>query len=349
MKPIILLGAPGPVGGARTESGDTALLWRSMGLPVSVLPVSTEPENPWTPRLKQAGCKVWPEIKPNDWPSQPWLFRSIVVDFACERAARNWDRLARMGCELVHVPCHCFTLPYEYDSFRHRPPSAVMFQSEYQRNCLSLQYTQFGVPAERQYLIHGAFDLSAYATPHPPRDPETELVVGRIARDVPSKWPPFLFRVLELAHEVIPLRAICLGWTKALEPFTGKPPGWIECHAPGSLAVRELLATLHCLLCFGMPSEPAENWSRVVLEAFAAGVPVVADRRGGYCEQIEHNKTGILVESVDDAAQAIVRLAMDEAFRADIGRRAFASLKTLANPQRIGDQWRRLFDDLKKS
>lgn len=47
-----------------------------------------------------------------------------------------------------------------------------------------------------------------------------------------------------------------------------------------------------------------ESFGRVIIEAFACGVPVVATRVGGFNEIIDHEKTGILVEPKNSASIA---------------------------------------------
>ena len=54
-----------------------------------------------------------------------------------------------------------------------------------------------------------------------------------------------------------------------------------------------------------VPSGPAEAATRVIMEAFSAGTPVVAYRAGGIPELVEHSRTGILTESPD--AEALAR------------------------------------------
>jgi glycosyltransferase involved in cell wall biosynthesis len=48
-----------------------------------------------------------------------------------------------------------------------------------------------------------------------------------------------------------------------------------------------------------VPSTVPEATPRVILEAFAAGVPVLASPTGGIPELIEHNRTGFLIESLE--------------------------------------------------
>lgn len=341
MKQIVLFGCPRTIGGANTEAGDTALLWRKMGLPVTVLPASEEsPDNPWPERLRAAGCKVLAPIAQDRLYRQASLYRSIVVDFGCERAVRSWTTLSRMGCRLVHVPCMCFATPAEYDSFRHQPPSAAVFQSDFQKRHLALQYTTWGVPAERQVLIRGAFDPSPFvflARQHSHGEP---FVVGRLARDAGDKWPKRLWPILEAAKAQVPLEADMMGWTPSLERFTGPRPRWVRCWPPGVWPVPHYMAKLHALLCTG---DCDENWSRVALEAMAAGVPVIADASGGFLEQVWHNETGLLVTNAAEATAAIVRLATDEPFRLSLIERARKWLAREADPEVLAARWQALF------
>jgi len=65
---------------------------------------------------------------------------------------------------------------------------------------------------------------------------------------------------------------------------------------------RTLLSGAKCLL---VPSLAPETSSLVAMEAMACGTPVIAFRSGALCELIEHNRTGFLVETVQEMAEAI--------------------------------------------
>lgn len=67
--------------------------------------------------------------------------------------------------------------------------------------------------------------------------------------------------------------------------------------------VYEALAQLDLLL---VPSAAQEATTRVILEAYAAGVPVVAMARGGIPEVVDSGRDGFLAQSVDEMAQQAI-------------------------------------------
>lgn len=77
----------------------------------------------------------------------------------------------------------------------------------------------------------------------------------------------------------------------------------------------ELLATIGKYDLLLVPSQLLETGPLVVLEAFAAGTPVIGSRLGGIAELIDHGVNGLLVEASDPRvwSAAIRYLATDDA------------------------------------
>ena len=83
--------------------------------------------------------------------------------------------------------------------------------------------------------------------------------------------------------------------------------------------VPDLMQTATVL---ALPSH-REGFSRVILEAWACGLPVVATRQGGPAELIRNNQDGLLVESHNPAALAtdLARILSDQSLRNAIASR----------------------------
>jgi len=65
---------------------------------------------------------------------------------------------------------------------------------------------------------------------------------------------------------------------------------------------RKLFETTIALL---FPIDWPEPFGLVMIEAMACGVPVIAFRRGSVPEVIDHGRTGFIVDTVDEAVQAV--------------------------------------------
>ncbi len=96
----------------------------------------------------------------------------------------------------------------------------------------------------------------------------------------------------------------------------------------------------------GLNGSARENWPRIGLEAMAAGVPLVCQNAWGWKEMIEHVRTGFLTNSDEEMAFRLAQLAYDEDLRQAIIAAGRSHVQNLANPDRIGRQWRELFASL---
>jgi glycosyltransferase involved in cell wall biosynthesis len=106
---------------------------------------------------------------------------------------------------------------------------------------------------------------------------------------------------------------------------------------PLSLAERsDMLARARCVV---VPSLVNETCSLVALEALASGTPVIAFPFGALPENVEHRKTGFLVEDVHQMAQAMheVGRAIDPRECRAVARRRFSS-------DRMTSQYIELYD-----
>jgi glycosyltransferase involved in cell wall biosynthesis len=93
-----------------------------------------------------------------------------------------------------------------------------------------------------------------------------------------------------------------------------------------------------------------EGFPVVILEAMAAGRPVVSTRVGGIAEAIEQGRSGFLCEPGDDEglAAAMAQLLADEALRASCGAAARQDVERYSI-QRLTKKWTRLYESRRAS
>ncbi len=105
-------------------------------------------------------------------------------------------------------------------------------------------------------------------------------------------------------------------------------------------AKQELLGGAACLL---LPIEWREPFPVVLPEALLCGTPVIAFRRGGVPEGIDHGRTGFVCDTPDEMAECVGRLGeIDRATcRAEAERRF--------SPAAITAEYERLYRDLRSS
>ncbi|MEN8184412.1 MAG: glycosyltransferase family 4 protein, partial [Myxococcota bacterium] len=84
----------------------------------------------------------------------------------------------------------------------------------------------------------------------------------------------------------------------------------------------ELLAGSRLAVC----ASPKEGWGITVIEANAAGTPVVARDAPGLRDSVRHGETGLLVagDRVEGFAEAIARLLSDDGLSLRMSRAALA-------------------------
>ncbi len=322
---IYVYGLPLRVGGANTELWHTLRLWRSIGLAVSILPRPTRDADAEA-RIESIGCRLVESIPDG----------AIVIGFCNSALRADATALRARGCRLVCVPCMCFLWPDERNTLL---ADVYVFQSKFQRDALMMRYRVLGLAEHHAPIIRGAFCMDDFLCAPRPHTAGKPFIIGRLSRAARDKYPHDLWRQYE-AIPYRPLRARVMGWSAEIEAHCGPPPDWAEVLPPNAETPNQFLASLHCLAP-GCGSTP-ENWPRVGLEAMAAGVPVVAERLGGWIEM----QPAALVRTPREQAYRIAHFAYnpDARLRAAMEQRRLVAQH--ADPARIADQWLALFRSL---
>ena len=222
------------------------------------------------------------------------LFGSIYVDSAL------WLRHARLQAVVVHYNvthhAHLFAKLAEVRADTGLEPH------------LSFVSRPLQMAVDLPGLIEPSWiDLREFLAVQRPRPgPQQAFTVGRLSRDFLGKHHPLdpsLYRML-VAHG---MQVRIMGGT-CLVPQLGAAPG-VALLPAGAMPAAQFLAGID--LFFYRLGDFKEAYGRVVLEAMAAGLPVVADVDGGYTEAVQHGVSGLLVRGQEQAFDAIMHVAQN--------------------------------------
>lgn len=173
-----------------------------------------------------------------------------------------------------------------------------------------------GVPAEKVTVSRQGARGAVPARPH--RTSSSMLRVAFLGRLHPTKGVHLLIQALR-GDRQLPVRFDIFGIAqdaadrsyeeRLVKLAAGDPRIAFRAPIPNGQVVERLQE--YDLLA--VPSQWLETGPIVVLEAFAAGIPVVGSNLGGIAELVEHGGNGLLVEpaSPDAWAAALRRLAQD--------------------------------------
>jgi len=179
----------------------------------------------------------------------------------------------------------------------------------------------FRVPHNKIRLIPRGVNLEEFKLRQASADPKkSEIVVGMIGRLTSIKGHPLFLKAMAGVTRVFPnVKIQIIGdapkpqYKEELSMLTRRL-GLSHCveFLGTRYDIPELLSQMSVLV---VPSVGEEAFGRVVIEAGACGVPVVATRIGGLVDIIEHEKEGLLAPPDDPRilAEAIIRLLKDRA------------------------------------
>lgn len=198
----------------------------------------------------------------------------------------------------------------------------------------------FAVPYERIRLVPRSADLDKFKYTDPDKKRRDEFNVGIIGRITPLKGHAHFIKAMARVARQIPRLKI---W------IVGDAPASREAYKEEVEVLVRRLGLSHCTEFLGTQRDiPAilsqldllvlatvthEAFGRVIIEAQAAGVPVVATEVGGVVDIIEDEKTGLLVPPADSVsmAEAIIRIFKDKELAHTLAVNAYKKVKESYN------------------
>jgi len=178
----------------------------------------------------------------------------------------------------------------------------------------------FATPAENIRVIPRSVDVEKFNLPRPSKADKKAFTVVMIGRITPLKGHPYFLKAMaRVIHQLPSVKIQIIGdappkkqaYKDELLLLTKRLGIADQVEFMGNRRdIPELLSKADCLV---LSTITQEAFGRVIIEAQAAGVPVVATRVGGVTEIIEHEKTGLLVlpKDVEAMAAAVLRILHD--------------------------------------
>jgi len=212
----------------------------------------------------------------------------------------------------------------------------------------------FGVPYENIRLIPRSVDLEKYPFKGLKERRGKEFVVGVIGRITPIKGQIYFLKamakILQSASEVTAL--IVGGVSAGKDSYMEELEVWMRrLGLTGSVTflgnrrdIPEILSGLDCLV---MPSIAEESFGRVIVEAQASGVPVVAAKVGGVVEIIDDQINGLLVypKDYDGIANAVLKIFQDEPFARGLAANARKKVEEKFSLKKMADDTIRVYEE----
>ncbi|HEY0369413.1 MAG TPA: glycosyltransferase family 1 protein, partial [Chthoniobacterales bacterium] len=161
------------------------------------------------------------------------------------------------------------------------------------------------------------------------------LYVGRVSKEKDLDVLASAYR--QLRDSGLPLRLYVVGDGPYAETMAAQLP---DAVFTGYLAGEDLATAYASADIFAFPST-TDTFGNVIIEAQAAGLPVVVSDVGGPHELVEHGADGLVTKArdVDDFAAAVHRLAIDPALREQMSRRARQKVESRSWPNAFQKFW----------
>jgi glycosyltransferase involved in cell wall biosynthesis len=277
---------------------------------------------------------VWPACREAGVPSVWWVNDILSADFFPWAARQAFRHQARRGASRL-----------------------VVVSNHARESLLGL-----GLAPERVVSIHNGIPLERYC--RRPRGTlrrmlnltDDEFLIGVLGRFTPWKGQDLFLRIAESwSRESARGHFVLIGhafnedqpFEERLRGFVGENKLRDRVHfVPFQRDVAAGLSDLDLLLHTSIKPEP---FGRVIIEAMAVGVPVIAAKAGGVPEIIEHWRNGLLAEPGDLTSyrELLKSVIQDDPLRASLSAAALETVAERFPVARVRSDFDRLIEGLR--
>jgi glycosyltransferase involved in cell wall biosynthesis len=247
------------------------------------------------------------------------------------------DREGIIAAWLGRLPCVCHVRHQEMPGWFDRRLADTVDQFIYISRAVQESHFASGIRLDRGQVVYNGLSIADWNQAlNPARGRELlraslgAPLVGIVGRlDTWKGHPVFLRAVARLKATVPEVRAVVVGDAPPERPTYRQELELLAAQLGLAQTVSfvpfqtELAAVMSALDVAVLASTSPEPFGRVLIEAMAAGKPVVASDSGASREIIEDGQQGILFPPGDDAAlaSAIARLLGDRGLASEMGHR----------------------------
>lgn len=216
---------------------------------------------------------------------------------------------------------------------------------------------EYKVPPGSIRCIPRSVDLEKFNIPQEARAGKSKHVVAIVGRITPLKGHPFFIQAMAAVIRRMPYTKVWIAgdapagkesYKQELEVLVKRLGLKDSVEFLGNRRdIPRILSQVDVLV---FSSVVPESFGRAILEAQAAGVPVVATRVGGVIDIIDDGKTGLLVPAKDPEAIAreVLRLLNDKELSARLVEAAYKKLKEKFTIEHMASQTLKAYEGLVK-
>ena len=299
------------------------------------------------------------------WPRARALQRIIVqqkVDLVHTNIRVGHDREGIIAARLAGVPCVCHVRHFETLGWFDRRLASSVASFIYISEAVQKTHLGCGVPRAKGRVVYNGLDVSAFVSglDRGRGRQILNLAPGDLAGGLVGRLEPwkghevFLRAIAQLRQQVPRARGVVIGDPVPHEPDYPSRLSALRDELGLSEAVvfsqfrMDLSRVMSALDVLVLASVEPEPFGRVLIEAMAAGKPVVATDAGAAREIIEDGVQGFLVPCGDAQAlaRAVVRALIPSDLAMAMGQRGQARVRERFDAQQYVDGVQAVYGEL---